>query len=129
MKKEELVSGLLWDLSPHGRLSMRAGRQYIKKKKNKNDADDDEKEVDICGGDNYYDDRDVFIKDVHLGIGLFITSGCENKASGLTANSNLDYTESFSLFGLGKPMSRAFSSSLLRLSLLSQNTKKWQIEK
>ena len=33
MKKEELVSGLLWDLSPHGRLSMRAGRYYIKKKK------------------------------------------------------------------------------------------------
>lgn len=59
MKKEELVSGLLWDLSPHGRLSMRAGRQYIKKKKkNKNDADDDEKEVDICGDDNCYDDRD-----------------------------------------------------------------------
>ena len=75
-----------------------------KKKKNKNDADD-EKAVDICGDDNYYDDRDAFIKDVHLGTGLFITSGCENKASGWTADSSLDYTESFSLFGRGKPMS------------------------
>lgn len=46
---------------------MRAGRQYIKKKKNKKDADDDEKEVDICGDDNYYD-HDVFIKDVRLGV-------------------------------------------------------------
>jgi len=85
MKKKEFVSGLLWDLPPHGHkvllvkdLVWELADSILKKKKKKNDADDDEKEVDICGDDNYYD-HDVFIKDVHLGIWLFITSGCENK--------------------------------------------------
>lgn len=85
MKKKEFVSGLLWDLPPHGHkvllvkdLVWELADSILKKKKKKNDADDDEKEVDICGDDNCYD-HDVFIKDVHLGIWLFITSGCENK--------------------------------------------------
>lgn len=30
--------------------------------------DDDEKEVDICGDDNYDDDLDAFTNNVHLGI-------------------------------------------------------------
>lgn len=72
---------------------------------NKNDVDDDEKEVDICGDDNFDDDHDAFTNNVHLGIWLFITSGCENKAAGLTIESKLDYIQSFSLFGVEKLMS------------------------
>lgn len=40
---------------------------------------------------------------------VFITCGSENKAAGLTTESNLDYTESSSLLGTEKLMSRCLS--------------------
>ena len=85
---------------------------------NNNDYDDEKGDVDVHGRDNFDDDHDPFINNGHKEFRVFITCGCENKAAGLTTESNLDYTESSSLLGTEKLMSRCLSKLLRSLIIV-----------